>query len=47
MLTYRSFTTPLDLMAMLKKRYLLECPPGTNPQAFDTDVLRPVRLRCV
>eukprot|EP01094_Clydonella_sp_ATCC50884_P016857 TRINITY_DN2846_c0_g1_i1.p1 TRINITY_DN2846_c0_g1~~TRINITY_DN2846_c0_g1_i1.p1 ORF type:complete len:1130 (-),score=536.32 TRINITY_DN2846_c0_g1_i1:96-3485(-) len=45
MLTYRSFTSPLEFMGMLKQRYLLQPPPGSDPKTFETNVLRPVRLR--
>lgn len=44
-LTYHSFTTPLDLLAMIKKRYYLEYPGDTDPGVFESDVLTPVRLR--
>lgn len=45
MLTYRSFTSPLEFMGMLKQRYMLPAPPGSDPKTFETNVLRPVRLR--
>lgn len=46
MLTYRSFTTPIDLLRELStKRWFLEVPEGQDPEDFEGRVQRPVRLR--
>jgi len=43
LLTYRSFTTPATLLAMLKARYNI--PPDSDNPNWDQEVQKPVRLR--
>ena len=48
MLTYRSFTTPLNLLDMLSARYDMPPPPDLTPpeqEAWKVDCQRVIRLR--
>lgn len=45
MLTFRSFTTPMELLQLLIKRFSIKPPPGADSAAFETNVLKVVRLR--
>lgn len=45
MLTFRSFTTPMELLKLLIARYNLPPPPGTDIATFEQQVLKVVRLR--
>ena len=48
MLTFRSFTTPAELLQLLIDRFNISCPKGsskTEEQSFETSVKKVVRLR--
>lgn len=45
MLTFRSFTTPMELLQLLINRFNLKPPTGADPTAFESGVLKVVRLR--
>jgi len=45
MLTFRSFTTPTELLQLLINRFNLQPPTGTDKKTFETGVLKVVRLR--
>ena len=50
MLTFRSFTTPHELLDLLIQRYNLEPPPGASEEEitnFSNQILKVVRLRFV
>ena len=47
MLTFRSFTTPIELFNLLKKRFLIETPEGADPKEFESRVRGVIRLRYV
>lgn len=44
MLTFRSFTTPLEFLSLLKRRFYLEQQPGQSNEEFEAS-LRFVRTR--
>lgn len=45
MLTFRSFTTPMELLKLLIARYNLTPTTGTDKATFESQVLKVVRLR--